>query len=417
MQKLRNTLTTTAGKELLASVDGGQDRIEYTHAVLASDNLTDASDDAIRQMKSLNILQTAPIAVASRIKTTINLAATFTNQDIKADFDFWTIGWYAKGDTTLTDEVLLAITPSTTMQTMPSSISGASTAAITPKYAMSLSEASEVIINPEQAGMLTPEAVQQMINMSINAAVGNGIIDRNVVLTETDDLNNRLTTSYATINGSVPNNAVAGASEYGQVIVYGSKDGGPVTQLYYDDATGLTSVRYYNPESKLWSDWDAILTKSQLANALPDNVADDSTVVHLANDETVTGQKKFSIDPVNKDGDAYGLAKDIAGKADAKDTVNLTGDQEVAGTKTFDTAPINKANGKPYITADDAPKVDTTKLVTTDGAAGNVQNSKVNFKAGQATIDDDPALSAVKATDKDDATAKSTAKPNALVIW
>lgn len=75
------------------------------------------------------------------------------------------------------------------------------------------------------------------------------------------------------------------------------------------------------------------------------------------------------------------------GIVDYSRVVTLTGDQEIEGTKTFDTAPINKVNGKPFITKDDVPQIDTMKLVTTDGADGNVQNKTVNFKAGQLKVE------------------------------
>ncbi|KRM40097.1 hypothetical protein [Lentilactobacillus parafarraginis] len=130
---------------------------------------------------------------------------------------------------------------------------------------------------------------------------------------------------------------------------------------------------------------DSFATKEYVADAIANVKVDTSDLAKLNQDNYYTGDNQFKYDPVNKDGDAYGLAKNIDTKvtdnkdgsvvingktyvpADDTKVVHKTGDEEITGTKTFDTAPIDKTTGNPYITKDGVPAVpstlaDTTKL-------------------------------------------------------
>ena len=444
MQKFEGTVITDNGLNLLTTVNGGDDKIQYTKAVLASDDFTQASATAIQKITDLTIKMSSPISINSRINDTINLSASFTNETITEDFDFYCIGWYAKGVKDST-EYLIAISPSTVKQTMPAGSNNAATASIGPKYAMALSRNADVVINAEPAGSVTKEYVDNQVN----ALIAEGIINNGSIVSTTDDCNKMITTSYHLVKGSLPLNAPDGFSTNGQIIVYGNKDTTDgVTQLAYDDINGVSYVRSYNPTNNKWSVWDLIITKSQLNAVLPSDIA------RTGEDNEFKGKNTFDTDPVNKDGNAYGLEKDINTKVtdngdnsieinkqavtpvrDNKDgsinfngkdmtpandsnTVHRSGDEEVAGTKTFDIAPILKTNSKPFITVDDVPKVDTTKLVNTDGSAdGNITNTKLTVKDGQMFLDGYPIMGYGVATDKDDATAKSAKYPGVMFIW
>ena len=114
---------------------------------------------------------------------------------------------------------------------------------------------------------------------------------------------------------------------------------------------------------------DSFATKEYVADAIANVKVDTSDLAKLSQDNYYTGDNQFKYDPVNKDGDAYGLAKNIDTKvtdnadgtitvngktytpADDSKVVHKSGDEEVAGTKTFDIAPIDKTTGNPYITA------------------------------------------------------------------
>lgn len=114
---------------------------------------------------------------------------------------------------------------------------------------------------------------------------------------------------------------------------------------------------------------DSFATKEYVADAIANVKVDTSDLAKLSQDNYYTGDNQFKYDPVNKDGDAYGLAKNIDTKvtdnadgtitvngktytpADDSKVVHTSGDEEIAGTKTFDTAPIDKTTGNPYITA------------------------------------------------------------------
>ncbi len=69
--------------------------------------------------------------------------------------------------------------------------------------------------------------------------------------------------------------------------------------------------------------------------SINDSFATNDTVVHTTGDETVDGKKTFKVDPVDKNGDAYGLAKDIATKV----TDNKDGTEQLNGVQV---QPFNK---------------------------------------------------------------------------
>ena len=120
---------------------------------------------------------------------------------------------------------------------------------------------------------------------------------------------------------------------------------------------------------------DSFATKEYVADAIANVKVDTSDLAKLSQDNYYTGDNQFKYDPVNKDGDAYGLAKNIDTKvtdnadgtitvngktytpADDSKVVHTSGDEEIAGTKTFDTAPIDKTTGHPYITKDGVPSL------------------------------------------------------------
>lgn len=305
MQKMGDTIITDLGMDLLSSVNNGDDKITYTKTVLAADDLTQESDVDIQKTTSLKLIQqTTGTTVISRVDNTVNLGATFTNKEVTQNFDFYVIGWYAKGSAVITDERLFAITPSTVKQTMPAGKDGAATAAISPKYASALSRSATVSLNPDQAGTVTPEYVDQKIQQIISE----GIVNAGSTLSESDNLDSFITTGYHLIKGSLPLSAPEGFSTNGQIIVYGNKDTTDgVTQLAYDDINGTSYVRSYNPTNNKWSDWDLVITKSQLNAVLPTDIAR-------------TGE-----------------------------------DNDFKGKNTFDTAPIDKTTGNPYITKDGVP--------------------------------------------------------------
>ncbi|MDN6452542.1 MAG: pyocin knob domain-containing protein, partial [Lactiplantibacillus plantarum] len=359
MQKMGDTIITDLGMDLLSSVNNGDDKITYTKTVLAADDLTQESDVDIQKTTSLTLIQqTTGTTVISRVDDTVNLGATFTNKEVTQDFDFYVIGWYAKGSAVITDERLFAITPSTVKQTMPAGKDGAATAAISPKYASALSRSATVSLNPDQAGTVTPEYVDQKIQQIISE----GIVNAGSTLSESDNLDSFITTGYHLIKGSLPLSAPEGFSNNGQIIVYGNKDTTDgVTQLAYDDINGTSYVRSYNPTNNKWSDWDLVITKSQLNAVLPTDIA------RTGEDNDFKGKNTFETDPVNKNGDSYGLAKDIATKVtDNGDNSIEINKQAVTPVRDNKNGSIN-FNSKDMTPADDSAVVHTTGDETIDG--------------------------------------------------
>ncbi|WP_191984621.1 pyocin knob domain-containing protein [Lentilactobacillus buchneri] len=381
MQKLGDTIITDLGMDLLSSVNNGDDKITYTKTVLAADDLTQESDVDIQKTTSLTLIQqTTGTTVISRVDDTVNLGATFTNKEVTQDFDFYVIGWYAKGSAVITDERLFAITPSTVKQTMPAGKDGAATAAISPKYASALSRSATVSLNPDQAGTVTPEYVDQKIQQIISE----GIVNAGSTLSESDNLDSFITTGYHLIKGSLPLSAPEGFSTNGQIIVYGNKDTTDgVTQVAYDDINGTSYVRSYNPTNNKWSDWDLVITKSQLNAVLPTDIA------RTGEDNDFKGKNTFETDPVNKNGDSYGLAKDIATK------VTDNGDNSIEINKQAIT-PVRDngdgsivVNGKTFVPADDSKVVHSTDMrkPASDVAGIEEVNAKQD-KIGYTPADD-----------------------------
>lgn len=359
MQKMGDTIITDLGMDLLSSVNNGDDKITYTKTVLAADDLTQESDVDIQKTTSLKLIQqTTGTTVISRVDNTVNLGATFTNKEVTQNFDFYVIGWYAKGSAVITDERLFAITPSTVKQTMPAGKDGAATAAISPKYASALSRSATVSLNPDQAGTVTPEYVDQKIQQIISE----GIVNAGSTLSESDNLDSFITTGYHLIKGSLPLSAPEGFSTNGQIIVYGNKDTTDgVTQLAYDDINGTSYVRSYNPTNNKWSDWDLVITKSQLNAVLPTDIA------RTGEDNDFKDKNTFETDPVNKNGDSYGLAKDIATKVtDNGDNSIEINKQAVTPVRDNKNGSIN-FNSKDMTPADDSAVVHTTGDETIDG--------------------------------------------------
>ncbi|MEN2346462.1 hypothetical protein ABC657_08565 [Lentilactobacillus parabuchneri] len=359
MQKLGDTIITDLGMDLLSSVNNGDDKITYTKTVLAADDLTQESDVDIQKTTSLTLIQqTTGTTVISRVDDTVNLGATFTNKEVTQDFDFYVIGWYAKGSAVITDERLFAITPSTVKQTMPAGKDGAATAAISPKYASALSRSATVSLIPDQAGTVTPEYVDQKIQQIISE----GIVNAGSTLSESDNLDSFITTGYHLIKGSLPLSAPEGFSTNGQIIVYGNKDTTDgVTQVAYDDINGTSYVRSYNPTNNKWSDWDLVITKSQLNAVLPTDIA------RTGENNDFKGKNTFETDPVDKNGDAYGLAKDIATKVtDNGDNSIEINKQAVTPVRDNKNGSIN-FNSKDMTPADDSAVVHTTGDETIDG--------------------------------------------------
>ncbi|MDH5106281.1 pyocin knob domain-containing protein, partial [Lentilactobacillus diolivorans] len=357
MQKFEGTLITDNGLNLLTTVNGGDDKIQYTKAVLATDDLTQASETAIQKISELKIKMSSPISINRRINDTINLSASFTNETITEDFDFYCIGWYAKGVKDST-EYLIAVSPSTVKQTMPAGSNNAATAAISPKYAMTLSRSAEVVVNTKPAGSVTKEYVDNQVN----ALIAEGIINNGSIVSTTDDCNKMITTSYHLVKGSLPLNAPDGFSTNGQIIVYGNKDTTDgVTQLAYDDINGASYVRSYNPTNNQWSTWDLIITKSQLNAVLPTDIA------RTGETNEFKAKNTFDVDPVNKDGNSYGLAKDIATKVtDNGDNSIEINKQAVTPVRDNKNGSIN-FNSKDMTPADDSAVVHTTGDETIDG--------------------------------------------------
>ncbi len=367
MQKMGDTIITDLGMDLLSSVNNGDDKITYTKTVLAADDLTQESDVDIQKTTSLTLIQqTTGTTVISRVDDTVNLGATFTNKEVTQNFDFYVIGWYAKGSAVITDERLFAITPSTVKQTMPAGKDGAATAAISPKYASALSRSATVSLNPDQAGTVTPEYVDQKIQQVISE----GIINVGSTLSGSDNLDSFITTGYHLIKGSLPLSAPEGFSTNGQIIVYGNKDTTDgVTQLAYDDINGTGYVRSYNPTNNKWAEWDLVITKSQLNAVLPTDIA------RTGENNDFKGKNTFETDPVDKNGDAYGLAKDITTK------VTDNGDNSIEINKQAVTPVRDNKNGSINFNSKDMTPADDSAVVHTTG------DETIN---GQKKFDTDP---------------------------
>ncbi|MFW2875146.1 pyocin knob domain-containing protein [Lentilactobacillus buchneri] len=226
---------------------------------------------------------------------------------------------------------------------MPAGKDGAATAAISPKYASALSRSATVSLNPDQAGTVTPEYVDQKIQQIISQ----GIVNAGSTLSESDNLDSFITTGYHLIKGSLPLSAPEDFSTNGQIIVYGNKDTTDgVTQLAYDDINGTSYVRSYNPTNNKWSDWDLVITKSQLNAVLPTDIA------RTGENNDFKGKNTFETDPTDSAGNAYAKTVDVNQQLDKK--VNIADMRKPAS----DVAGIEEVSSKQdkigYTPADDS---------------------------------------------------------------
>ncbi|MCT3390391.1 hypothetical protein [Lentilactobacillus hilgardii] len=116
---------------------------------------------------------------------------------------------------------------------------------------------------------------------------------------------------------------------------------------------------------------DSFATKEYVADAIANINFDTSDLAKLSQDNYYTGDNQFKYDPVNKDGDAYGLAKDI----DTKVTDN--GDGSIV------------VNGKTYTPADDSKVVHSTDMrKPASDVAGIEEVSSKQDKIGYTPADD-----------------------------
>lgn len=146
---------------------------------------------------------------------------------------------------------------------------------------------------------------------------------------------------------------------------------------------------------------DSFATKEYVADAIANINFDTSDLAKLSQDNYYTGDNQFKYDPVNKDGDAYGLAKDIDTKvtdngdgsivvngktfvpADDSAVVHTTGDETINGQKKFNTDPTDGA-GNAYAKTVYVNQQLDKKVNVTD--TSNWQKNKVTADDGSAKL-------------------------------
>lgn len=160
-------ILTDAGRKLLLEVGGGKDKLDYTRAVLYSQDVNGLDDDAVRALTTLNgdLLETN-IDIKDIGKNYVILNAVFSNDSLDHDISYNSIGWYGKKDKDSTD-TLMSITPATSPRTfVAGSTNKQSTAHLSATLINSLSDGTVVNLTINQAGTVNQSDMSNAISLA-----------------------------------------------------------------------------------------------------------------------------------------------------------------------------------------------------------------------------------------------------------
>lgn len=160
-------ILTDAGRKLLLEVGGGKDKLDYTRAVLYSQDVNGLDDDAVRSLTTLSgdLLETN-IDVKDIGKNYVILNAVFSNENLDHDVSYNSIGWYGKKDKD-TSDTLMSITPSTSPRTFAAGSSNKqSTAHLSATLINSLADGTVVNLNINSSGTVSKSDMENAISLA-----------------------------------------------------------------------------------------------------------------------------------------------------------------------------------------------------------------------------------------------------------
>lgn len=268
MKQFKDSTVTSVGQSLISSVNEGRDKMIYTRAVLSTQDINSLTDEQLTGLTELtDQRQSSPITIIDRNTNTINIGVDFKNNNVTSDYQFNSVGWYAKGTQDNPNEILFAVTPSVGTQTMPAGAHNAATASIRLNLYIALDYNTQVQANPTTSGAINGNDLQA----GLNGLLSKGLIYTGNEIVNNDDVNNYHNTAIININGQTVDNMPDGFSGHGYLITVGSndtqKDG---CHLIYDSHSNHIYVSQFNSDSNNWSTWQRLANKKELDDVIND---------------------------------------------------------------------------------------------------------------------------------------------------
>ncbi|CAM3085347.1 hypothetical protein SAMN04487792_1568 [Lactobacillus bombicola] len=268
MKQFKDSTVTSVGQSLISSVNEGRDKMIYTRAVLSTQDINSLTDEQLTGLTELtDQRQSSPITIIDKNTNTINIGVDFKNNNVTSDYQFNSVGWYAKGTQDNPNEILFAVTPSVGTQTMPAGAHNAATASIRLNLYIALDYNTQVQANPTTSGAINGNDLQA----GLNGLLSKGLIYTGNEIVNNDDVNNYHNTAIININGQTVDNMPDGFSGHGYLITVGSndtqKDG---CHLIYDSYSNHIYVSQFNGDSNNWSTWQRLANKKELDDVIND---------------------------------------------------------------------------------------------------------------------------------------------------
>ena len=161
MQKFNDPVITDIGRKMLIDLGKSNGTIVYTKAVLYGQVIRNLDAEAARKLTSLSDpKKEAPIGIrdADTSDNTVSVEVSFSNEDLKDDITFNSLGWFAKIEDQQgkqSSEVLLAVTSTAQPEVLAAgSPNHLSNASIDIELDMALSNAAKVELTVNQAGII-----------------------------------------------------------------------------------------------------------------------------------------------------------------------------------------------------------------------------------------------------------------------
>lgn len=152
--KFKDTIVTTAGRQLLLTVGAGFGEILYTRVALFGQSVTSMDDETIRGLTTLDDqkMEVVP-TVTPPMNNSVTVSVSFSNKDLTSDLTYNSIGWFAQNNDDK-KEVLLGITPALGERTIPAgSPDHRSTASLDISLAFAVSNAAKVDLTVNEIGV------------------------------------------------------------------------------------------------------------------------------------------------------------------------------------------------------------------------------------------------------------------------
>ena len=185
MAEFNKLIITNKGQELIAKLIANQSNIEFTK--ISTSNNVYAEEEIVEMINMENIKQTANVAKTTRINSTeVQLEAALDNLTLNTGYNLNSVGVYAKDKND--NEILYAVASvksSSKGSYMPAYNNLTVTGAYL-KLTMLVSNAENVVLNVNQAGVATIANINELQNQISDLQAFIGYTDNNIYGVEVD---------------------------------------------------------------------------------------------------------------------------------------------------------------------------------------------------------------------------------------